>query len=543
MSRTDSADRQEDYDLIVIGAGINGAGIARDAALRGLRVLLVERSDIGGATSAWNSRLIHGGLRYLEHGEIGLVRESLREREVLLRTAPHLVQPLPLLVPLYRDARRSRRLVHLGMLAYDVLSYDKSLPWHRRYSARQLRRLEPGLNRDGLLGAALYHDAQAPFPERLVLENVLDARALGADVRTYTRARRVLIEDFTHRARGVELETPAGTIEQAYADAVINVAGPWVDELLGASGNGFERRIGGTKGTHIVVDPFPGAPRHALYAEAAADGRPYFTIPWNGRYLIGTTDTRYEADPGEAAPEDAEIDYLLAETNRLLPEAGLRRADVLSAYAGVRPLPHAEAGTTAAITRRHVIVDHAPQAEGLWSVVGGKLTTYRHLAEEAVTQVGHRLDWQLPASGTRSRPLPGAAGEPWRELRRRFEARHQLPPELAERLVGLYGTRAEAIARRMRTDPELGEVFSPATGAIAAELVHAFEAEAAQTLADALLRRTMVGLGPEAGLDALDGAARIAERWLGWDPERIEDEREGYLAEIARLHPRALAGG
>jgi len=526
------------YDLIVIGAGINGAGIARDAALRGRRVLVLEQDDIGGATSAWNSRLVHGGLRYLEHAEIGLVRESLRDREILLRTAPHLVTPLPLLIPLYTGQRRGPRLVRLGMLAYDLLSLDKSLPWHRMYDRTTLRAAEPGLAEEGLLGAARYYDAQVAYPERLTLENLLCARAHGATIYTHARAMRAQREPAGNRITGVEIEDQlTGEIAHAHGDALINVAGPWVDELLGATVPELPRQIGGTKGTHIVVPPFPGAPGHALYAEAGQDGRPYFTLPWNGLYLIGTTDTRYEADPGTATPTEDEIDYLLEETNRLIPGAGLRRDQVLYAYSGVRPLPYVADGDTGAITRRHLIVDHHDQAPGLWSVIGGKLTTYRHLAQEAVERIGQVRGWRLPPCPTRHRPLPGAATPDLATFRRRLAASHGLTPTLAQRLVDLYGVQAEEIAQRMSEDRRLQEVFSPQTGAVAAELVHAFETEMAETLTDALMRRTMVGLGPAAGLDAVDAAARIAGEHLGWGRERMATEVEGFRTYIARLRP------
>ncbi|ABM60874.1 glycerol-3-phosphate dehydrogenase/oxidase [Halorhodospira halophila] len=526
------------YDLIVIGAGINGAGIARDAALRGLRVLVLEQDDIGGATSAWNSRLVHGGLRYLEHAEIGLVRESLRDREILLRTASHLVTPLPLLIPLYAGQRRGPGLVRMGMLAYDLLSLEKSLPWHRMYDRATLRAIEPSLASEGLLGAARYYDAQATFPERLTLENLLCARANGATVYTHARARRVHRTAEGGDVTGVEIEDRlTGKTSHARSGSVINVAGPWVDHLLGATAAVFPRRIGGTKGTHIVVPPFPGAPGHALYAEAAQDGRPYFTLPWNGLYLIGTTDTRYDGDPGAAEATEGEIRYLLEETNRLIPGAGLTRDQVLYAYSGVRPLPYVAAGDTGAITRRHLIVDHRDHAPGLWSVIGGKLTTYRHLAEEAIERIGRSRGWPLPPCPTRHRRLPGAEIPDLETFGRRFAAANGLTPALAKRLVGLYGVNAEAIAERMADDPRLREVFSPQTGAVAAELIHAFEAEMAETLTDALMRRTMVGLGPSAGLDAVEEAARIAGEWLGWDRAREAAEVEGFRAYIARLHP------
>src|SRR5215218_3798723 len=326
------------FDLIVTGAGINGAGIARDAALRGLRVLVLDKGDVASGTTSWSTRLIHGGLRYLEHGEIGLVRESLREREHLLHIAPHLVRPLPLLLPIYRGDQRGRLLIRTGMLAYDVLSCGKSLPGHRMLDRAAALERAPGLAESGLLGAALFHDAQVEYAERLALENVLDARVHGAEVRTYQRVSEILRQD--GRVTGVVgNDVLTGESFRYMAPLVVNVAGPWVDEVLvGRNPGQWRRLIGGSKGSHIIVDPFPGAPRDALYAEARQDGRPFFIIPWNDLYLIGTTDTRYDGNLDTVMAEEWEIDLLLAETNRVIPSARLTGDCVRYTYAGVRPL-------------------------------------------------------------------------------------------------------------------------------------------------------------------------------------------------------------
>jgi len=329
---------EQRFDVIIIGAGINGAGIARDAALRGLQVLLLDQSDIGGGTSSASTRLIHGGLRYLEYGEFGLVQESLRERETLLRIAPHLVKPLPILIPIYEGASRGKWTIRAGLTTYDLLalfSGQKSLPRHRMLSSRQALDRIPSLNAHGLRGAALYFDAQVEFAERLVLENVLSAQAHGATVYTYARADRLIVDNQV--VRGLEFtDLRTNQSQTATARLIINAAGPWVDRLAGSVG--AARMIGGTKGSHLVVAPFAGAPETALYVEAATDRRPFFVIPWNGNYLIGTTDSRYQGDPGAVAIDDQEIEYLLAETNRAVPSAELTRASVLFTFSGVRPL-------------------------------------------------------------------------------------------------------------------------------------------------------------------------------------------------------------
>lgn len=376
------------FDVIVIGAGINGAGIVRDAAMRGLKVLLIEKGEIGQGTTVASTRLIHGGLRYLEHFEFGLVHESLREREILLRIAPRLVRPLAITIPIYRQSKRGRLMIRAGMILYDLLSWGKSLPRHRMLSRAETLKQLPGLNPDGLVGSALYYDAQVEFPERLVLENVLSARAFGAEVLTHTRVTNLAVED--GKVSAVEFVSEDERKQSAEAAVVINAAGPWIDLVLERVAVKSPKLIGGTKGSHIVVSPFPDAPANAIYLEARSDGRPVFIIPWNKLYLIGTTDVRFEGDPDEVRCEPWEIDYLLSETNLALPGAHLTRDSIVDTYSGVRPLPVTSDKDEQSITRKHFIRQH-PQLPNLLSIVGGKLTTYRSLAEECVDVIFQKL--------------------------------------------------------------------------------------------------------------------------------------------------------
>ena len=385
------------YDVIIIGAGINGAGIARDAAMRGLKVLLLDKGDIAGGTSSASTRLIHGGLRYLEHFEFRLVRESLREREILLRIAPHLVRPLPISIPIYKHSKRGRATIRAGMIAYDLLSTGKSLPRHRMLSRSETLKESPGLNAEGLLGSALYFDAQVEFPERLVCENVMSAKEHGAEVITHAAVTKVLAEN--GNVTGVEFSIE-GETRSAHAGVVINAAGPWVDLVLERAPVESPRLIGGTKGSHIVVRQFQGASTHAIYLEARSDSRPFFIIPWNEKYLIGTTDVRVEGDPDEVRTESWEIDYLISETNFAFPSAQLTRDQILFTYVGVRPLPWTSN------TRRHFIREH-PKLRNLFSIVGGKLTTYRSLAEECVDLIFRTLGKPSPPCTTADKPLTG----------------------------------------------------------------------------------------------------------------------------------------
>lgn len=527
----------DEFDVIIIGAGINGAGIARDAALRGLRVLLLDQGDLGSGTTSWSSRLIHGGLRYLEHRELGLVRESLRERERLLRNAPHLVRPLALLIPIYHGARRGRRLIRAGMVTYDFMSYDKSLPRHRMLSAAETIEQASGLERNGLLGAAVYYDAQVEYAERLVLENVLDAQGFNATVRTYARVDRLLVE--SGAVRGVEYtDLRNGHTAAARALIVLNVAGPWVDHILRHTELSRERLIGGTKGSHIIVDPFPGAPSHALYTEARSDGRPFFILPWNGLYLIGTTDTKFDGDLDQLRAVAPEIEYLLDETNHVLPSARLTNDSVRYSYAGVRPLPYETSESPSALTRRHFIRDHGGAFEGLISIIGGKLTTYRELAQQAVDLVYRKLGRHDPGTSTDLQSLPGANIHDFAHFSAEFHREHaELPLRSRQHLLRVYGIRAIQVLRSAGGDPDLRAVLDPYTGAIRAEIPFAFQHEFAHTLNDALLRRTMIGLNRDAGLNVVEEAAQVAVRYLGWTNERAAAEVDAYRAYVARFNP------
>ncbi len=529
------------FDVIVIGAGINGAGIARDASLRGLSVLLLDKHDVGSGTTSRSTRLVHGGLRYLEHRELPLVRESLREREVLLHIAPHLVHPLSFLLPVYEEHRRGTKMIRMGMMAYDALSLDKSMSRHRMLNRAEALQREPGLRRDRLRGAAAYYDAQAEYPERLALENALDARRLGAVVLPYMRVEE-LRRGQGGRVDGVVLHDELHDASHvAHGAVIVNAAGPWVDRVLGPIEPRDQRMIGGTKGSHLVVEPFPGAPSEAVYAEAVEDGRPYFVVPWNGLYLIGTTDTRFEGDLDRVEATDEEVAYLVSETNKLFPDAGLTAEKVLYTYAGVRPLPAAPDGDEASITRSHVIHDHAPGVEGLLSIVGGKITTYRQLAEEVVDVVVKKIDRKAGKCRTHQIPLPGGTAYRFQLFRDRFHATSGLDRATAERLLRIYGTRAAEVLDLANGRPQLREPFDAPTGAIGAEIAFTLQTELAETLADVLARRTMGGFGADAGLSAAEAAAEIAVRHLGWDDARAAREVARFRAEAELLRPRAFS--
>lgn len=527
---------RDGFDLLVIGGGVNGLGVAWDAADRGLSVLVIDKGDWGSGTSSWSSRMIHGGLKYLEKLEIGLVRESLRDREWLLRHAPHLVAPLPFVLPFYRNNAHHHLMLRAGMVLYDVLSFDKSLPRHRVYGRKGTVARLPSLCRDGLQGSALYYDAQVAYAERLCVEIMLAARRAGAV--TLNHAESIGLTVAGGRVTGARVrDALTGDVHQVRARFTVNVAGPWADTVLAGVPAGSGRLIGGTKGTHLVVEPFPGAPNRAMYYEALSDGRPLMVIPWLGRYLIGSTDKRFDGDLDTVRADEEEIDYILSETNRLFPAANLTPADILYSYTGVRPLPYVPDGAPGDITRRHILHDHRPHLDGLLSVIGGKLTTFRSLAEHVVDEVGARLGRKTRCR-TRRLDLPGSPPEGPAAFTRSFAAESGLPEPEARRLARIYGVRAREVATVIGASPELGRVVDPASGLRAGEIVFAVRQEEAATLADVLARRTMLGLEPDLGRSAMDAVAEVCAAELGWDEAETERQKAAYRRYLRRFLER-----
>ncbi len=508
------------YDVAIIGAGVNGAGIARDAAMRGLRVIVLDKNDMCSGTSAISSRLIHGGLRYLEYAEIPLVYESLHERRCLRRTAEHLVKPIRISIPIFKGARRGPLLIRLGMIAYDVLSFNKLLPRHDMLDRDEIQAEEPGLRRDGLRGAARYFDAQVSFAERLVLENLLAARSAGAEIKTYCDVQEISTCDGAVDTL-VYVDGDGSRIEIKVA-SIVNAAGPWVDEVLKKAPRTPKRFVGGTKGSHIVVSCFEGAPKDAFYVEAAADGRPFFIIPWNGQYLIGTTDIRYDESLDTIRASRAEVDYLLAETNRVFPSADLSVGDINFAYAGVRPLPYQDKGPESAITRRHIIKLNRKIAKGLISIIGGKLTTYRNLAEQTVDRLAKVLKKKLPECRTRDTLLPGA----WGVDRAREQLRKSsfLTEQGIDRLLSVYGGRATGIVELAIAEPELQQTLDRDGNYLAAEVAFVIREEFASTLVDVVFRRMMTGLDEDQGRPLYDAIASRAAAEFGWPADKAHNQ-------------------
>ena len=506
------------FDVVVVGAGVNGAGIAREAALAGFRTLLAERHDFASGTTSRATRLIHGGLRYLENGELALVWESLRERETLIRDAPHLVRPLRLLLPVYGGDVRPPWKVRAGLALYDLLSLRKSLPRHRSLSARALDGYEPRLNRDRLRAAFTFSDAQVEFPERLVIDAVRDFTGAGGVALNHIACTRLLSPG--HLLRGVELRDEcSGESADVEAAVVVNAAGPWVDAVLrGSDAARHEQLIGGTKGSHLVTE-WPDGPKHAIFASARADGRPIFILPWYRYTLVGTTDIRYDGDPDAARCTPDELRYLLDEANRLFPSTPLRREDVLYTYSGVRPLPYTSGKEESTITRSHFIIDQAKRGgpDGLLTIVGGKLTTYRSLSRLALAAIRKRLPPPARAEAASERPVarpprhaPGAAGDP----------------------LAIYGHRASEVHALIDADGALGQRICEHNPELLAQVAYAVEREQALTLADVLLRRVPVGWSACHAVDGARRAASVMAPRLGWDDARVAAEVVAYEREL-----------
>ena len=438
------------------------------------------------------------------------------------------------MIPFYKHNRRSHWMLRAGMVAYDVLSFDKTTASHKTLSRRETLERFPGINADGLDGCAIFMDGQVVWSERLCVEVALAAHADGAHI--FTHAKVDGFSDDDGRVTGVlYTDLLTGKRHELSARIVVNAAGPWVDEVVGGARGDNKRYIGGAKGSHLIVDPFPGAPDDVVYYESRTDGRLVLIIPWGERYLIGTTDKKFDDDPDIARADASEVEYLLGEVNSIVPEANLTEDDILYTYSGVRPLPYVPEQSEWKVPRSHVIHDHAPRLKGLLSIIGGKLTTYRSLAEETVDVVYKQLGLKAPPCPTRKVLFPGARVGDWDALRRGLSRAYDVGGHTIERLIGIYGARAEDVLSLGRDDPRLLEVFDPDGGAIGAELVFTYRAEFCRTLTDALIRRIMVGLNATCGQDVLDRAADILARDQDWDAQRREREIADYRKYIRRF--------
>jgi len=526
---------RETFDLLIVGGGINGAGIARDAVLRGLRVALVEQADFGSGTSSRSSKLIHGGIRYLEQGHVGLVLEATRERERLRRLAPHLVRPMRFIYPVYRrSATPGFWTLTAGLWAYDVLAGLFRVKRHRMLSRRALHVAEPTLRTDGLRGGGEYWDAWTD-DARLVLETLLDARGEGAVVASYARLVRFVQDDA--RIAGAEIADALGDrVVTVRARAVVNATGPWVDAVARLDDPAAPTRLRPTKGVHLVVPRARIGHHAAIVLHAVQDGRVLFVIPWGQHSLVGTTDTDHEPGrPPRVEPSD--VAYLLDTVNHWFPAADLRASDVVSGFAGLRPLiaPAAHANPSDVSREEEIFVSPS----GLVSIAGGKLTTYRIVAAKVVDRIAERLGRTgsgapIGPSRTAERPLPGGTSQPER-LAADALARdgHGLGGPVVGHLAGRYGERLAEVLGLVGRDRALGAPVLPGLPDARAEVVEAVERELAVTLEDVLRRRTQVALFDDAGAEraAVDVATLMASA-LGWSEAAARAAAADYVAAV-----------
>jgi glycerol-3-phosphate dehydrogenase len=516
-----------EQDVLVIGGGVTGAGAALDAVTRGLRVALVEARDLAAGTSSRSSKLIHGGLRYLEQGNVALVREALRERSLLLTTlCPHLARPVPFLLPLQHRVWE-RFYVGSGIALYDTMGGRHGVPPHRHLTRRQALRLFPSLRKDALVGAIQYYDGKIDDARHTMMV-ARTAAHYGALVATSARVTGFLQEgDRVTGARVRDLESGADVVVRARQ--VINAAGVWTDEIQDMVGGRGQFKVRASKGVHLLV------PRNRIHSVTGLISRTeksvLFIIPWDSHWIIGTTDTDWQLDLAHPAASQSDIDYLLGHANRLLASP-LAREDVVGVYAGLRPLLAGESESTSTLSREHAVVSPLP---GLVMVAGGKYTTYRVMAKDAVDAAVHGLNRSVPASCTHRIPLSGADGfaAAWnsREL---LAADSGLHVGRVEHLLHRYGTLVRELIAIVGQHPELAEPLAGAPGYLKVEAYYAASHEGALHLDDILTRRMRISIETwDRGDAAAAEIALLVAPVLGWSEQDVDREVQHYRARVA----------
>lgn len=513
------------HDVLIIGGGINGAGIARDLAMRGLRVALVEKSDFASGASSASTKLIHGGVRYLENFAFRLVFESCRERRILQSIAPHLVRPIPFFIPVYHDDPRSLPAIRAGMTLYDLLAMFRNTHPHSILTAEAALAREPALRQEGLKGVALYWDCRMD-DARLCLENILAARESGAVVANYMEVTALIKQ--AGRVRGARvLDRESGKELEIEAELVVNATGPWLDRLCSLDGEAG-KKLRPTRGTHILV-PRINHGDEALYLTAGQDNRLFFVIPWGNLSLIGTTDIDDPRDPDLVVPTEADIEYLLSETARHLHGQKPGRDDVIASFTGLRPLIAESSVAASQVSREHHLFE---SASGLLSLGGGKYTTYRTVAVEVADRITDRLGKGKGRSLTHRIPLPGGATGNFtaylhREMRS-LSAEYGLPPAVLAGLLSLYGSRTANLLSLLRKEPSLARPIVENSPLLAVQIAYAVDIEMARTPEDVLRRRTPLALQKGRGLLELEAVANLMSERLQTSRKRRRHWQNDY---------------
>ncbi len=515
----------EDFDVVIIGGGVTGVGAAVDAATRGLSVALLEQRDLASGTSSRSSKLIHGGLRYLEQLDFGLVHEAKREQALMLnRLCPHLVRPVSFMLPL--EHRIWQRIyLGAGVLLYDLMGRPRALPRHRHLTRRGALRLFPALRSDGLRGAIQYWDARVD-DARHTLALARTAATHGAALATSARA--IGFVQTGSRVTGVRVRClESGREFDVRGQQVINATGVWTDEVQNMAGRG-RIHVRASKGIHLVV------PRDRIHADSGLILRTassvLFVIPWKQHWIIGTTDTDWNLDLAHPAASERDIDYLLDTLNASLSKP-IARSDIEGIYAGLRPLLQGESDATSRLSREHAV---SQSVSGLITVAGGKYTTYRVMARDAVDLAARGMSQRVAPSCTERMPLVGAPGYQsfWN---RRFSLASESGLHVArvEHLLGRYGTRIEELFALMEQHPELGEPLAGAESYLAVEAYYAASHEGALHLDDVLTRRTRISIETfDRGVAAARSVAQLMAEVLGWDEASVAREIEHYDARV-----------
>ena len=533
QARAEAIDAMADgreLDVLVIGGGVVGTGSALDAATRGLTTGLLEARDFASGTSSRSSKLVHGGLRYLEMLDFRLVHEALQERGLLLqRLAPHLVKPVPFLYPL-QHRWWERFYAGAGVALYDGMAvssgFGAGLPLHRHLTRRGAMRLVPSLRKSALIGALQYYDAQVD-DARHTMELARTAASYGAHV-----ANRVKVTGFLRqgeRVTGVQAkDLENGREFEVRAKQVVNATGVWTDDTQAMVGERGQYHVRASKGIHLVVpkDRIQSSTGMILRTEKSV----LFIIPWGRHWLIGTTDTDWHLDKAHPAATSKDIEYLLEHVNAVLTTP-LTREDVEGVYAGLRPLLAGESESTSKLSREHVVAHTAP---GLVVVAGGKYTTYRVMAKDAIDAAAAALDGRVPKSVTKTTPLVGADGYHalWNQ-RHLIAQRSGLHVARIEHLLNRYGAMIDEVLELVEEDPTLGEQLPGTQDYLKAEIVYGAKAEGARHLDDILARRTRISIEAwDRGVGAAEAAARLIAPTLGWDEAAIEREVSVYLRRV-----------
>jgi glycerol-3-phosphate dehydrogenase len=541
QNRTETIARlpRETFDVLIIGGGITGAGIVLDAAARGFRTALVEKRDFAAGTSSRSTKLIHGGLRYLEHFDFALVREALRERALLEQLAPHLVEPFEFVIPIYQQSERNYDhplKMRAGLILYDLLAGSRNIAGHRRINRDEALRLAPQLDDAGLEGAFVYADARTD-DARLVMEIIKAAHQRGASIANYVSAIR-LLHDAQGKAIGAMVRDEISKETYAVkARIIINATSIWMNDP----------RIRPSKGIHLTVSAERLRVNAAWLIPALTGHRFYFVVPWQGRVNIGTTDTDYKGSLDAPQAEVHEVSEILSAVNAYFPQANLTAADVITAWAGLRPLiSDGDAQLTTEVSRKEELTE---SADGVIAIAGGKLTTYRLMAERTVDLAERRLAERfhvIASSDQRTDEIPASGGDCTRaeldDLSREIVQTENLSEKTAQHLVQAYGIEAQRVIEISRAHPQLREPLLPSLPHIGAEIVYAVRYEMAVTLADVLTRR--VRLAMLAGRESLQCASFVAglmQQELGWNADETGRQIAAFTSELEREYSASSA--